>query len=57
MAQELGREPDNDLATRTGEFAMAIYSVGMSSQYTFPSALTYEANSCCPGWHSASSFD
>ncbi|EKM59137.1 uncharacterized protein PHACADRAFT_86979 [Phanerochaete carnosa HHB-10118-sp] len=27
MAHELGREPDNDLATRTGEFAMAIYSV------------------------------
>ncbi|KIP07007.1 hypothetical protein PHLGIDRAFT_13479 [Phlebiopsis gigantea 11061_1 CR5-6] len=27
MAQELGREPDNDIATRTGEFAMAIYSV------------------------------
>lgn len=28
MAYELGREPDNELATRTGEFAMAIYSVG-----------------------------
>lgn len=27
MAAELGREPDNDVATRTGEFAMAIYSV------------------------------
>ena len=27
MAAELGHEPDNDVATRTGEFAMAIYSV------------------------------
>ncbi|KAI0347164.1 MFS general substrate transporter [Trametopsis cervina] len=27
MAYELGHEPDNELATRTGEFAMSIYSV------------------------------
>jgi solute carrier family 45, member 1/2/4 len=34
MAQELGHEPDNDLATRTGEFAMAIYSVGRYMAFT-----------------------
>ena len=28
MAYELGREPDNELATRTGEFALTIYSIG-----------------------------
>jgi len=27
MAYEIGREPDNDLATRTGEFALLIYSI------------------------------
>jgi solute carrier family 45 protein 1/2/4 len=31
MAHELDREPDHDLATRKGEFAMLIYSVGMSA--------------------------
>jgi hypothetical protein len=29
MAHELGEEPDRDIATRTGEFAMLIYSIGM----------------------------
>lgn len=29
MAHEIGREPDPDVATRTGEFAMLIYSIGM----------------------------
>jgi len=29
MAHELDREPDSELATRKGEFAMLIYSVGM----------------------------
>ena len=28
MAYELGREPDPELATRTGEFAMLMYSIG-----------------------------
>lgn len=28
MAYELQREPDHDIATRTGEFAMLIYSIG-----------------------------
>jgi len=28
MAYELDREPDGDLATRTGELAMLVYSVG-----------------------------
>jgi len=28
MAYELDREPDGDLATRTGELAMLIYSIG-----------------------------
>ena len=28
MAYELGREPDHDIATRTGAFAMLIYSLG-----------------------------
>lgn len=27
MAYEIGKEPDNDLATRTGEFALLIYSI------------------------------
>jgi hypothetical protein len=31
MAQELGQEPDHDLATRRGELAMLIYSVGASN--------------------------
>lgn len=29
MAHELQREPDPDVATRTGEFAMLLYSIGM----------------------------
>lgn len=29
MAYELGRDPDHDIATRTGELAMLIYSIGM----------------------------
>lgn len=29
MAYQLGREPDLEIATRTGEFAMLIYSIGM----------------------------
>ena len=29
MAYELGREPDHDLASRTGSYAMLIYSIGM----------------------------
>jgi solute carrier family 45 protein 1/2/4 len=28
MAQELGEEPDPEYATRTGEFAMLLYSIG-----------------------------
>ena len=36
MAYELGKEPDHDLATRTGAFAMLIYSLG---KLTFPSIL------------------
>lgn len=28
MAHEEGKEPDPELATRTGEFAMLIYSIG-----------------------------
>lgn len=30
MAAELGAEPDIDYATRMGEFAMTIYSIGTS---------------------------
>ena len=30
MAYELDKEPDHDLATRTGAFAMLIYSLGMT---------------------------
>lgn len=30
MAYELGAEPDIDYATRMGEFAMLIYSIGTS---------------------------
>ena len=33
MAYELGREPDHDIATRTGEFAMLIYSIGKVQNY------------------------
>lgn len=29
MAYEMGKEPDPDVATRTGEFAMLLYSLGM----------------------------
>lgn len=29
MAYEHQKEPDADLATRTGEFAMLLYSIGM----------------------------
>jgi hypothetical protein len=29
MAQEKNAEPDKELATRTGEFAMLLYSLGM----------------------------
>lgn len=29
MAYQLGQEPDIELATRTGEFAMLLYSIGM----------------------------
>ena len=39
MAQELGREPDIDYATRMGELAMTIYSVGRSER--FPSVYMY----------------
>ena len=35
MAHEIGREPDPDVATRTGEFAMLIYSIGMLSDVSF----------------------
>lgn len=28
MAYEIHGEPDNDVATRTGEFALLIYSIG-----------------------------
>jgi len=31
MAYQLGKEPDIDLATRTGELAMLLYSIGGSS--------------------------
>lgn len=31
MAYEQGIDPDKDLATRTGEFAMLIYSIGAIS--------------------------
>jgi solute carrier family 45 protein 1/2/4 len=34
MAYELDREPDGDLATRTGELAMLIYSVGQCPYLT-----------------------
>ena len=30
MAYQLGEEPDIEIATRTGEFAMLLYSIGMS---------------------------
>ena len=36
MAYQLGEEPDIDLATRTGEFAMLVYSIGT----IFASSLT-----------------
>lgn len=29
MAYQLGQEPDIEIATRTGEFAMLLYSIGM----------------------------
>lgn len=29
MAYQLGKEPDIEIATRTGEFAMLLYSIGM----------------------------
>ena len=32
MAYETGKEPDNELATRTGEFAMLMHSIGMFYQ-------------------------
>lgn len=35
MALELGREPDPDLATRTGEFAMLLYSIGIASDFPY----------------------
>lgn len=31
MAYQLGEEPDIELATRAGEFAMLLYSIGGSS--------------------------
>jgi hypothetical protein len=30
MAYEHGAEPDNEIATRTGELAMLLYSIGNS---------------------------
>lgn len=30
MAYQLGQEPDIEIATRTGEFAMLLYSIGTS---------------------------
>lgn len=33
MAFELGKEPDHDFAIRSGEFAMLIYSIGLSVNY------------------------
>ncbi|CAA7259880.1 unnamed protein product [Cyclocybe aegerita] len=41
MAYELGREPDHELATRTGEFAMLIYSVvGVAAGIILPHLAT-----------------
>jgi hypothetical protein len=33
MASEQGKEPDHDFAIRSGEFAMLIYSIGLSANY------------------------
>lgn len=33
MAAEMGKDPDHDLATRTGELAMLIYSI---SEFSVP---------------------
>lgn len=57
MAQEIGREPDNDLATRTGEFAMAIYSVGRSQALILSPTFAEYVYSRCPRWYSTSTLD
>lgn len=45
MAYEMGTEPDPDVATRTGEFAMLIYSIGLSYQ-CLPNSILMGCSGC-----------
>lgn len=55
MAQELDREPDPDYATRTGEFAMLLYSIGMICLRSLCHALMIVPRSRCYRGHRPSS--
>lgn len=56
MAYELKKEPNPEIATRTGEFAMLIYSIG---EYRFVHIdernLIYNFRSWCRRWHDPTS--
>lgn len=41
MAHQLGKEPDIEIATRTGELAMLLYSIGM---FLLPNLTTVWSN-------------
>ena len=54
MALELDREPDADFATRTGEFAMLLYSIGTVFIWILRQVLTDDLLSCCYCGHNPS---
>ena len=55
MAYELDREPDPELATRTGELAMLIYSIGWFRLLSLSPLLISVRSGCCCRHHSSPS--
>ncbi len=56
MAYELQKEPNPETATRTGEFAMLIYSIGESRFVHIDKwNLIYNFRSWCRRWHNHTS--